>query len=123
MKKLDSIRSSLYNQYKPKFEMKDELNIVDQLKGIDLQHKNYDHSLVATKKVTQIRAPPSMQSTIKAPPQESQPEILEEIERDTKLIQSMELPPSGQLVRPVPNVDDFVFTMKHPLVSWIKGKV
>lgn len=118
MKKLDSIRSSLYNNFQPSFKMEQELIIEDRLHTVDPQIRNADHSLVATKKVTQIRAP-----SFNQPPQESQPEILEEIERDNKLIQSMELPPQGQLVRPVPNVDDFVFTMKHPLVSWIKGKV
>lgn len=60
---------------------------------------------------------------LKSQLQDSQPEILQEVERDNHLLQSMDLPPSGPLVKPIPQIDDFVFTMKHPLFPWIKGKV
>jgi histone-lysine N-methyltransferase SETDB1 len=110
MSKLDKLRTSLYNEFKPKIEMLEDLKIEDSVESVI-------YPLVATKKVTQVRVPPKQQH------QDSQPEILREVERDNRLIQSMDLPPSGQLIKPVPEVDDFVFTMKHPLFPWIKGKV
>ena len=107
---MDNLRAFLYNDFKPNIQLLEELKIEDSI-------DNVNHSLVATKKVTQIRVPPKQQV------QDSQPEILQEIERDNRLIQSMELPPAGQLIKPVPEVDDYVFTLKHPLFPWIKGKV
>lgn len=114
MSKLDNLRTTLYDEFKPSIQMLEELKIEDCL-------ENQNHALVATKKVTQVRPPQQQQQ--KSAAQDNQPEILQEVERDNRLIQSMDLPPSGQLVKPVPEVDDFVFTMKHPLFPWIKGKV
>ncbi|XP_001603698.1 histone-lysine N-methyltransferase SETDB1 [Nasonia vitripennis] len=111
MLKLDKIRSTLYYEFKPNIQMLEELKIEDSI-----GHINYP--AVATKKVTQVRPPVN-----KTQPQDNQPEILQEVERDNRLIQSMDLPPSGHLIKPVPEVDDYVFTMKHPLFPWIKGKV
>ncbi|XP_011495749.1 PREDICTED: histone-lysine N-methyltransferase eggless [Ceratosolen solmsi marchali] len=110
MSKLDKLRTSLYNEFKPKIEMLDDLKIEDSIESVI-------YPLVATKKVTQVRVPPKQQ------PQDCQPEILREVERDNRLIQSLDLPPLGQLIKPIPEVDDFVFTLKHPLFPWIKGKV
>lgn len=111
MLKLDKLRSNLYYEFKPKIQMLEELKIEDY-------PENTNYPLVATKKVTQVRPPVN-----KTQQQDNQPEILREVERDNRLIQSMDLPPSGHLVKPVPEVDDYVFTMKHPLFPWIKGKV
>ncbi|XP_058793331.1 histone-lysine N-methyltransferase eggless isoform X2 [Phymastichus coffea] len=111
MTKLDQLRASLYTEFKPTITMEEELIIDDTVSNTS------NYPLVATKKVTQVRAP------IKQQPHDSQPEILQEVERDNRLIHVMDLPPSGLLIKPVPEIDDFVFTIKHPLFPWVKGKV
>lgn len=112
MAMLDSLRASLYTEFKPEVKTEAELVIDDSIIN---PPSNYIP--VATKKVTQIRP------TIKTQPHDSQPEILQEVERDNRMIQYMDLPSNGPLVKPVPEVDDFVFTIKHPLFPWVKGKV
>ncbi|KAK2580401.1 hypothetical protein KPH14_006152 [Odynerus spinipes] len=107
---MDTIRNNLYEEFRPQIRLLQELQI----------DTNYEeaavHPLVATKKVTQVRIPPS---TVQ---QDSQPEILP-IERDNKQKVILNLPPSGPLIKRQPEIDSIVYIMKHPLLRWVKAKV
>lgn len=106
---MDALRGNLYDEFRPQIKMLEELQIDDAIPDSML------HPLVATKKVTQVRAP--LVSI-----QDSQPEILP-IEQESKQIAALDLPPVGPLVRPQIDIDSTVYIMKHPLMPWIKGKV
>lgn len=110
MGKLDKLRNSLYDEFKPSIKMMEELTICDGVPD------NNQFPLVATKKVTQIRNTPTV------PVPDNQPIILEEIERDN-VKAAADLPPLGLLVKPVPDVDTPVLIMKHALIPWLKAKV
>lgn len=110
MGKLDKLRNSLYDEFKPSIRMLEDLTISDGVQD------NTQFPLVATKKVTQIRNTPAV--TV----QDNQPIILEEIERDT-VKAAADLPPLGPLIKPVPEVDTAVLIMKHALIPWLKAKV
>ena len=110
MGKLDKLRNSLYDEFRPSIKMLEDLTICDGVPD------NHQFPLVATKKVTQIR--PS--NSILAP--DNQPVILEEIERDSVKV-AADLPPPGPLVKTLPEVDTIVLVMKHALIPWLKGKV
>ncbi|XP_014205106.1 histone-lysine N-methyltransferase eggless [Copidosoma floridanum] len=172
MKRLDLIRSTFYNEFKPSIKMLEELKIEDEIPSFPM---------IATKKVTQICPPPRPQIQLHPQPpqrqrqphptpgpqpkpkpqsqpltppsitiqaqtkaqtpvqsqtqiqikpqapiqiqtqQDNQPEILQEV--GGGVARSSDLPPAGQLIRPVPKIDDFVFIMKHPLFPWIKAKI
>lgn len=109
MRTMDALRGNLYDEFRPQIKMLEELQIDDAIPDSML------HPLVATKKVTQVRAP--LVSI-----QDSQPEILP-IEQESKQIAALDLPPVGPLVRPQIDIDSTVYIMKHPLMPWIKGKV
>ncbi|XP_076163343.1 SET domain bifurcated histone lysine methyltransferase eggless [Ptiloglossa arizonensis] len=109
MRTMDTLRNSLYDEFRPQIQMLQELQIDD------VSMDNVSYPLVATKKVTQVRVSPALL-------QDSQPEILP-IEQDNKQIIALDLPPTGPLVRPQIDVDAIVYIMKHPLMPWIKGKV
>lgn len=111
MNKLDKLRNSLYEEFKPTIKMMEDLTICDGVQD------NNQFPLVATKKVTQIRNTPTVSA-----PLDNQPIILEEIERDT-VKAAADLPPLGLLVKPVPDVDTAVLIMKHALIPWLKAKV
>ncbi|CAK9831696.1 Histone-lysine N-methyltransferase eggless [Anthophora retusa] len=110
MRTMDTLRNSLYDEFKPQIEMLQELQIDDGYMD------NVFYPLVATKKVTQVRVAPTTLS------QDSQPEVLP-IEQDNRQIVVLDLPPIGPLVKPPIDVDSIVYIMKHPLMPWIKGKV
>ena len=110
MTKLDKLRNSLYDEFRPAIQMLDELSICDGVQD------SCQLSLVATKKVTQLRT-----SSV-AIVQDNQPVILQEIERDN-IRAVADLPPRGQLVKPLPDVDTVVLVMKHALIPWQKAKV
>lgn len=106
---MDTLRNELYDVYRPQIKMVEELQINDGPADIV-------HPFVATKKVTQVRVAPV------ALPQDNQVEIVP-IERDAKEIVIPNLPPSGPLVKAVPDVDSIVYVMKNPLLPWQKAKV
>lgn len=109
MKKMDKLRNELYDVYRPQIKMIEELQINDgPVESL--------YPFVATKKVTQVRvAPPGL-------PHDSQVEVVP-IERDVKEIMIPNLPPSGPLVKAVPDIDNIVYVMKNPLMPWQKAKV
>lgn len=109
MRTMDKLRNNLYDEFKPQIKMLEELEINDQPAKIV-------YPFVATKKVTQVRIPPN------ASLQDNQPEILP-IEQDIKEVIAPNLPPTGPLVKPTPEVDNVVYTMKSSLKSWTKAKV
>lgn len=109
MSEMDKLRNSLYEDFKPRISMLKELNI-----DADIQETPI-FPLVATKKVTQMRVTPRILP-------DSQPEILPLDQVDNGSI-AVDLPPAGPLVKPVPEIGDVVFVMKHPLLSWVKAKV
>ena len=109
MHTMDTLRNSLYNEFRPQIEMLQELQLDDGFTD------NVLYPLVATKKVTQVRVSPALL-------QDSQPEILP-IEQENRQIAVLDLPPTGPLVKPPIEVDSHVYVMKHPLMPWIKGKV
>ncbi|KOC60821.1 Histone-lysine N-methyltransferase eggless [Habropoda laboriosa] len=110
MRTMDTLRNSLYDEFKPQIQMLQELQIDDGYMD------NVFYPLVATKKVTQVRVAPFTLS------QDSQPEVLP-IEQDNRQIVVLDLPPIGPLVKPLIDMDSIVYIMKHPLMPWIKGKV
>ncbi|XP_012288677.1 histone-lysine N-methyltransferase eggless [Orussus abietinus] len=110
MHKLDVLRNNLYDEFKPKIKELEALQIFDE--SVDDPY----YPLVATKKVTQVRIAPGVMS------QDGMPEVLP-LERVNRQTQGIDLPPSGKLERLLPDVDNIVYVMKHPLAPWIKGKV
>ena len=141
MLKLDKLRTNLYNEFKPTIKLLPSLDIDDTYRA------RVPHAPVATKKVTQVqmpyRPPPHLQSQLQRqrqpqpqpqsqllpqsqpqsqPQQDNQPEILQEV-GSGRLSLRTDLPPAGQLVKPVPDIGDIVFAMKHQLFPWTKGKV
>ncbi|XP_076233694.1 SET domain bifurcated histone lysine methyltransferase eggless [Calliopsis andreniformis] len=109
MRTMDTLRNSLYNEFRPQIQMLQELQIDDGVTD------NHLYPLVATKKVTQVRVPPISI-------QDSQPEILP-IEQENRQVAALDLPPVGLLVKPPIDIDSTVYIMKHPLMPWIKAKV
>lgn len=110
MDKLDQLRNTLYDEFRPSIKMLEDLTICDGVPD------NHQFPLVATKKVTQVRPSNSVL------PQDNQPVILEEIDRDSVKV-AADLPPPGPLVKTLPEVDTVVLIMKHALIPWLKGKV
>lgn len=86
MRTMDTLRNSLYNEFRPQIEMLQELQLDDGFTD------NVLYPLVATKKVTQVRVSPALL-------QDSQPEILP-IEQENRQIAALDLPPTGPLVKP-----------------------
>lgn len=116
MDQLDSMRNNLYDEFKPKINLLNEINI--QESGF-VETSLYP--AVATKKVTQIRHMYTPKT--EEPSQvDNQPEILQEVESDSKKF-GADLPPTGPLMKPIPEVDSTVYIMKNPLSPWIKAKV
>lgn len=109
MSEMDGLRNGLYQDFKPQIKMLPEL----MLDGVSAETPTYP--LVATKKVTQMRIPPMNMP-------DSQPEILPLDSVETQPV-VVDLPPSGPLVKPVPEVGDLVYVMKHPLSPWVKAKI
>lgn len=107
---MDTMRNSLYDDFRPQIQMLQELQIDDDYEEIIAE------PLVATRKVTQVHMSPCRTQ------QDSQPEIMP-IERDNKQTVALDLPPSGPLVKAQPEIDSIVYIMKHPLMRWIKAKV
>ncbi|XP_017890661.1 histone-lysine N-methyltransferase eggless [Ceratina calcarata] len=107
MSTMDTLRNRFYDEFKPQIQMLQELQIDDGCMNNTL------HPLVATKKVTQVKVAPSV---------DSQPEVLP-IEQENRQIVVIDLPPIGPLVKVQIEVDSIVYIMKHPLMPWIKGKV
>lgn len=105
MRTVDKLRDNLYEDFRPQIKMLEELQINDEI-----------HPLVATKKVTQVRVPPS------ALLQDSQ-EVLAIEPLSTKEVAVPNLPPIGSLVKRAPAMDDIVYIMKSPVMPWIKAKV
>ncbi|KAK0175942.1 hypothetical protein PV328_000131 [Microctonus aethiopoides] len=111
--KMDSIRNKLYDEFKPDIRNLRELHIDDSpAENTAVQH----HSLVATKKVTQVRTPPA----IKVP--DNQVEVMS-VEQKDKSKMEHGLPPHGALIRRAAEVDNSVLVMKHPLIPWRRAKV
>lgn len=107
---MDKLRNNLYKDFRPQIKMLEELQINDEI-------MEPAHSLVATKKVTQVRVAPS--SLL----QDNQLEVLAIEPLGTKEIIVPNLPPTGPLVKRSPQVDDVVYIMKSPVMPWIKAKV
>ncbi|XP_032664339.1 histone-lysine N-methyltransferase SETDB1 [Odontomachus brunneus] len=108
MKTMDKLRNELYDVYRPKIKMVEELQINDgPVESL--------YPFVATKKVTQVRVTPGLSH-------DSQVEVVP-IERDVKEIVIPNLPPAGPLVKAVPDVDNIVYVMKSPLMPWQKAKI
>lgn len=110
MRTMDTLRNTLYDEFRPQIQMLQELQIDDGY--LD----NVSYPLVATKKVTQVKVPPSSMLL------DNQPEILP-IEQDNRQVIVLDLPPIGPIVRAQIDVDSIVYIMKHPLMPWVKGKV
>ncbi|XP_034935600.1 histone-lysine N-methyltransferase eggless [Chelonus insularis] len=110
---MDSIRSSLYDHFKPEIKYLEDIQIDD----VPVEN-NALVPLVATKKVTQIRTPPV---AVKIP-DNSQIEVMT-VEPKEKTSTSYGLPPNGPLIRKPAEVEDLVLVMKHPLIPWRKAKV
>jgi len=110
MRTMDKLRNNLYDDYRPQIKMLEELQINDEI-------TENAYPLVATKKVTQVRVPPS--SLL----QDNQLEVLAIEPLGTKEIVIPNLPPTGPLVKRAPEVDDIVYIMKSPVMPWIKAKV
>ncbi|XP_018371406.1 PREDICTED: histone-lysine N-methyltransferase SETDB1 isoform X1 [Trachymyrmex cornetzi] len=110
MHTVDKLRNNLYEDFRPQIKMLEELQINDEI-------TETAHPLVATKKVTQVRVPPS--SLL----QDNQLEVLAIEPSCTKEIIIPNLPPTGPLLKRSPEVDDIVYIMKSPVMPWIKAKV
>ena len=110
MRTVDKLRNNLYEDFRPQIKMLEELQINDEI-------TETAHPLVATKKVTQVRVPPS--SLL----QDNQLEVLAIEPSCTKEIIIPNLPPTGPLLKHSPEVDDIVYVMKSPVMPWIKAKV
>lgn len=110
MRTVDKLRNNLYEDFRPQIKMLEELQINDEI-------TETAHPLVATKKVTQVRVPPS--SLL----QDNQLEVLAIEPSGTKEIIIPNLPPTGPLLKRSPEVDDIVYIMKNPVMPWIKAKV
>ncbi|XP_018338470.1 PREDICTED: histone-lysine N-methyltransferase SETDB1 isoform X2 [Trachymyrmex septentrionalis] len=110
MRTVDKLRNNLYDDFRPQIKMLEELQINDEI-------TEAVHPLVATKKVTQVRVPPS--SLL----QDNQLEVLAIEPSCTKEIIIPNLPPTGPLLKRSPEVDDIVYVMKSPVMPWIKAKV
>ncbi|KAG5343984.1 SETB1 methyltransferase, partial [Acromyrmex heyeri] len=110
MRTVDKLRNNLYEDFRPQIKMLEELQINDEI-------TETAHPLVATKKVTQVRVPPS--SLL----QDNQLEVLAIEPSCTKEIIIPNLPPTGPLLKRSPEIDDIVYVMKSPVMPWIKAKV
>lgn len=108
---MDQLRNTLYMNYRPEIKMLEELQLNDEIT------ETTAHTLVATKKVTQVRVPPS--SLL----QDNQLEVLAIEPSNSKEIIVPNLPPTGPLIKRSPQVDDFVYIMKSPVMPWLKAKV
>lgn len=110
MRTMDKLRNNMYEDFRPQIKMLEELQLNDEI-------TEGAHPLVATKKVTQVRVPPS--SLL----QDSQLEVLAIEPSGTKEMIAPKLPPTGPLVKRAPEIDDIVYIMKTPVMPWIKAKV
>ncbi|XP_011866930.1 PREDICTED: histone-lysine N-methyltransferase SETDB1 [Vollenhovia emeryi] len=110
MRTVDKLRNRLYNDFRPQIKMLQELQINDEI-------TETSHPLVATKKVTQVRVPPSLLL------QDSQLEVLAIEPLRTKETIVPNLPPNGPVIKRAPAIDDIVYIMKTPVMPWIKAKV
>ncbi|XP_012530724.1 histone-lysine N-methyltransferase eggless isoform X2 [Monomorium pharaonis] len=110
MRTMDKMRNDLYEDFRPQIKMLEELQINDTI-------TENVHSLVATKKVTQVRVPPS--SLL----QDNQLEVLAIEPSNSKETIVHNVPPTGPLIKRSPEVDDIVYVMKNPVVPWIKAKI
>ncbi|XP_066600380.1 histone-lysine N-methyltransferase eggless isoform X2 [Prorops nasuta] len=108
MGKLDGLRKTFYDDFRPQIKLLKELQIEDP------PNAGNSVPLVATKRVTQVRA--------SSRTQDNQLEVLP-LEGDWSESRSSMLPPTGPLVKTIPEVDYAVFIMKNPLMPWVKGKV
>ncbi|XP_015115678.1 histone-lysine N-methyltransferase eggless [Diachasma alloeum] len=128
--KMDMIRNSLYDAFRPDIKMLADLSIDDgpsmvppqapQASPRPLQRAEPPgHPTVATKKVTQVKIPAA------APPkaQDNQVEIMPIVEKVEKQTLGYGLPAHGKLILRPAEVDNIVLVMKHPLMPWIKAKV
>ncbi|XP_039301848.1 histone-lysine N-methyltransferase eggless isoform X2 [Solenopsis invicta] len=109
MRTMDKLRNNLYEDFRPQIKMIEELQISDAI-------TENAHSFVATKKVTQVRVPPSSL-------QDNQLEVLAIEPSSNKQTKVLNLPPTGPLVKRPPEIDDIVYIMKNAVVPWIKAKV
>ncbi|XP_071636747.1 histone-lysine N-methyltransferase eggless isoform X1 [Temnothorax longispinosus] len=107
---MDKLRNNLYEDFRPQIKMLEELQINDEI-------TETAHPFVATKKVTQVRVPPS--SSL----QDNQLEVLAIEPSSSKQIIAPKLPPPGPVVKRSPEVDDIVYIMKSPVMPWLKGKI
>lgn len=107
---MDKLRNNLYEDFRPQIKMLEELQLSDEI-------TESAHTLVATKKVTQVRVPPP--SLL----QDNQLEVLAIEPSSSKETIVPNLPPTGPLVKRSPQINDTVYIMKSPVVPWIKGKV
>ncbi|XP_070168553.1 histone-lysine N-methyltransferase eggless isoform X1 [Polyergus mexicanus] len=110
MRTMDKLRNELYEDFRPQIKMLEELQIND---GVT---ENV-HPLVATKKVTQVRIPPT---TL---PQDNQLEVLAIESSNIKRTVIPKLPPTGLLIKSPPKIDSIVYIMKNPVTPWIKAKI
>lgn len=110
MHTMDKLRNQLYEDFRPQIKMLEELQINDEaVENVC--------PIVATKKVTQIRIPPTILQ------QDSQLEILAIEPSDTKKNVIPKLPRTGPLTKRTPVMDDIVYIMKNSVMPWIKAKV
>jgi len=114
MNNLDKLRNSLYESFRPQIKILEELQIDDNNSIV----RNVP-TLVATKKVTQIRVPPTILS------QDNQLEIVAEIEppSNQKIIVHNLPAALGPLIKPTPEPDSNVYITKSPIMPWIRAKV
>ncbi|CAG5104386.1 Similar to egg: Histone-lysine N-methyltransferase eggless (Drosophila melanogaster) [Cotesia congregata] len=113
--KMDSLRSNLYNQFRPDVKEIKEIHIEDP------PADTIPHPPVATKKVTQIIRAPTVQPTSTAQP-DNAVEVMSVCPKG-KINMELGLPPQGNLVRRAAEVDNLVLVMKHPLLAWRRAKV
>ncbi|KAF7994847.1 hypothetical protein HCN44_004319 [Aphidius gifuensis] len=147
IKKMDSLRNTFYDQYKPPIRYQPVAEFEDTIiqnsqppssrilspPALSPIKMNNLQSSVATKKVTQVRKPHSSSSSSSSsagminhqfPQDITQVEVMPVEQRDrASLSQQYGLPPHGQLVRRPAEVDNIVLVMKNPLMAWIKAKV
>ncbi|KYM98922.1 PREDICTED: histone-lysine N-methyltransferase SETDB1 [Cyphomyrmex costatus] len=109
---VDKLRNNLYKDFRPQIKKLEELQINDEI----TYPETSTYPFVATKKVTQVRVPPS--SLL-----QDQLEVLAIEPSGIKETIIPNLPPNGPLLKRSPEVDDIVYIMKSPVMPWIKAKV
>jgi len=109
MHSMDKLRNQLYEDFRPQIKMLEAVEINDgTVENV--------YPIVATKKVTQMHIPSTLQ-------QDNQLEILAIEPSDTKKIAVPKLPRTGPLMKRAPVMDDIVYIMKNSVMPWIKAKV